>query len=500
MQTIMKRAILTAIISAAAIVTAAAQTRTAYFMEGTTFRTQFNPALAPTQGYFNIPVLGGINVNVDGTLCLNDLLRPNPNGSGLVTILSSAISSADALSGLNKGLNSFNTDMNVNILGFGAYTKNRKNFWSFGLNIHTEAAIDIPYSFFDFAKNISGGTNRYDFSQMQAMVNAYADIGFSYSLPVTDKLYVGARAKFLVGLGYANMQIDRMNLQLDDTAWRGNAMASMNIYMNGLTTDDTLKNMELGFKGPAGYGFGIDVGATYDVMDNLQVSLAVNDIGFMSWGKSAVTRFETDENGIDFRGMDVVIDGNGSAGSDAGDLLSFDDFNLHKVNMGGKGATTSLRATINAGVEYELENRWVSFGLLYHARMGHYKSSHNLTAAVNFQPCYWFTLTPSYTFNNNSSGAVGLALNLCPSWINFFIATDMLLSKHTREWIPYKQDRMTFTLGLGVPMGKRGYRNEKYNSQFQQREQQKADNRAARKAAKSSGKSNSAAGIKVSAK
>ena len=37
----------------------AAQNPTAYFMEGTTFRSQFNPAFAPLRGYVNIPGLGG---------------------------------------------------------------------------------------------------------------------------------------------------------------------------------------------------------------------------------------------------------------------------------------------------------------------------------------------------------------------------------------------------------------------------------------------------------
>ena len=35
----------------------AAQNPTAYFMEGTTFRSQFNPAFAPLRGYVNIPGL-----------------------------------------------------------------------------------------------------------------------------------------------------------------------------------------------------------------------------------------------------------------------------------------------------------------------------------------------------------------------------------------------------------------------------------------------------------
>ena len=37
-----------------------AQNPTAYFMDGSTFRSQFNPAFAPQRGYLNLPALGGI--------------------------------------------------------------------------------------------------------------------------------------------------------------------------------------------------------------------------------------------------------------------------------------------------------------------------------------------------------------------------------------------------------------------------------------------------------
>lgn len=54
----------------------AAQNPTTYFMEGSTFRMQFNPAFAPHRGYFNIPVLGGIDLSVGGNLALGDLFFP----------------------------------------------------------------------------------------------------------------------------------------------------------------------------------------------------------------------------------------------------------------------------------------------------------------------------------------------------------------------------------------------------------------------------------------
>ncbi len=46
---------------------------------------------------------------------------------------------------------------------------------------------------------------------------------------------------------------------------------------------------------------------------------------------------------------------------------------------------------------------------------------------------------------------MGLALNLNPSWINFYLATDIVTSKHTPQFIPIKQSAMNVTLGLGIP-------------------------------------------------
>ena len=53
---------------------AMAQNATSYFMEGSTVRSQWNPAFAPKRGYVNIPILGGIQAGMQGNLSLSDLL------------------------------------------------------------------------------------------------------------------------------------------------------------------------------------------------------------------------------------------------------------------------------------------------------------------------------------------------------------------------------------------------------------------------------------------
>ena len=497
----MKKFILSAIIIAGTAFTAAAQVRTAYFVESTTYRSQFNPAFAPTQGYVNFPLVarGGLNFNLDGTMSVNDFIMKRPSDGKLATILSSEFDEKTALKGLNKFNNSFNFNTNINLLGFGNYFKDHKSFWSVDMNLHIETALDIPYSFFQFAKTLSGGSKTYDFSKFQVFAQSYLDLGFNYSRPIMDNLYVGARAKFLVGLAHANAKLSQFNLDFGEDMWKAQAQAEMNLYFSGINgvNGESIDKMSLraeDIKGPSGYGFAVDLGAYYSPIENLTVSLAVNDIGFISWGNSV--RYETSKQGIEFSGVDMTVTGDGTETKQT--ELSFDEMNFTCTDS--RSRTTSLRATINAGVEYEMWDHWVGFGLLYHARMGLYKSSHNITASVNFHPRYWFTLSPSYTFNNNRGGALGLALNFAPRGFNLFVATDLLLSKLAKNYyIPYKQDRMTFTFGMGFNIGRRSYRVAEYAALWQAKEQKKqeraeamANARAAGKAAKSAANASSA--------
>lgn len=431
----------------------AAQNPTAYFMEGTTFRSQFNPAFAPLRGYVNIPGLGGIDINASGNLAVDKLLYPR-NGK-LVTLLDEAVSTRQALSGL-KADNLLGIDTRVNLIGFGAFTRNHRNFWSFDLNARATADATLPYSLFAFLKEGTGS----DIHNIGLTADSYLEAAFSYSFPLlNDRLYIGVRGKFLVGAARARMYFTRFNVTHGEEEWRIDAAGGLDITAAGLdvTTkrndagEEVYKLDDIDFKptSPAGYGFAVDLGATYDILPNLQASLAVNDLGFIGWSKKKnITGFSSKE--LSFTGVNVTEDGTESPDFDI-DVLEF-----HKGAP--QSVSRMLRATINAGLEYEVWRHKIGIGLLYSARFWEYKTFHNITGSVNFHPIRWFTLTGSYSVIDNRGGAVGLGLNLCPSWINFFIGTDVLITKHTPQFVPVRQSIMNVTLGIGVPIGKRSHR------------------------------------------
>lgn len=433
-----------------------AQSPAAYFMEGTTLRSQLNPAFAPLRGYVNIPVLGGVEVSAVGNLSLDKLLYPSDGR--LVTLLDSSIPGSVALSGLHDR-NLLGTADRVNLIGFGAFRADHKTFWSFEINAHVDADANVPYSLFEFLKTGNDGS----IANIGVNADSYLEAAFSYSFPLLDdRLYIGVRGKFLMGVARAKLHYDRFDVSLDGERWMVDASGEFDMSASGTeieyTTDDQgrpiykfddIKPFDSSYA-PSGYGFAVDLGATYDILPEFQASLAVNDIGFISWGKGNTTRGLSSKSMV-FTGVEINADG----------VVKQPDFDLNILEFQPQesvGTTRMLRATINAGLEYNLWRHKIGFGLLYSARFRPFKTYHDITASVNYHPIRWFTLTGSYSMIGNQGGAVGLALNLCPNWINFFLATDVLLTRHTPQFLPINKSRMHATLGMAIPIGKRSHR------------------------------------------
>ncbi len=71
----MKRFAAMAVVALCLSLTAQAQyLRTSYFMEGSHYGLQLNPALQPARGYVNVPVIGSMNASVTTSLNYQDVI------------------------------------------------------------------------------------------------------------------------------------------------------------------------------------------------------------------------------------------------------------------------------------------------------------------------------------------------------------------------------------------------------------------------------------------
>ena len=438
--------------------TTSAQMRTAYFMEGSYFRTDMNAALAPTRGYIKLPMLGGLGIDLGNNYFSVDNLFYK-KGDGVYTFLHSGVSSDEFLNKLgDKGKLSFN--LNTSILGFGGHTK--KLFWNFGVNLRSNTEVTLSKDMFVALKNLSNGL--YDLGDTHISNREYVDIGLGFAIPIKKFMTFGFRVKGLVGLADISMSMDKMYLDINENivkaelmgGIRGNCPAFNANYPAGSIEDfDVSKLIHQDpmamLNGVKSWGLGLDLGFEFRLFDDhLKLSVAANDIGFIKW------------NGPN------TINANGSAN------FAYEGFDLttQEAKMNGAfdaqmtpsvGAyTTRLSASLNAAAEYNILNNWIAFGLLSHTEFCQNFTRSELTASVNFRIGRWLSTSFSHTFlNGHRPGVLGWALNLHPPGFNLFLGADFIDTRYAvynqKLPVPQMMSSANLYLGVGFNLGKAKY-------------------------------------------
>lgn len=476
--------------------------RTSYFMEGTHYRQQLNPALTPTKGYFNLPVIGAVNATVGSTsLGYQDIIDIIDDGDDFYK-------STDFMNRL-KDNNKLNVNFSTEILSAGWYKG--KNFWSFNIGLRTDIGANLTKSMFTFLNEMDAiednwRNSNYDISGQQLNINAYTEIGLGLSRQINSRLTVGARVKALLGIGNMELKLNKIamsaNLPTDqqinewssDSYWSGSSEAIVakaqelkakfdNYHANltvGAELKSSFKGLELkeeegkdyvtdfdfdsGKLGIAGYGFGIDLGASYKIMDNLTVSASILDLGFISWSKSSTKIASANPEPIDIKGstyasmvdpanvQSSVTNALNKLQNDAenymdlvtqGDVLNYDMLQL-EVGDAKESRKSRLASTLVLGAEYGFFNNKLAVGGLYTTRFVQPKAMTELTFSANYRPKNWFNVALSYSVIQSAGKSFGLGLKLGP----VFLGTDyMFLGKNSNS--------VNGFVGVSIPLGGR---------------------------------------------
>ena len=476
--------------------------RTSYFMEGTHYRQQLNPALTPTKGYFNLPVIGAVNATVGSTsLGYQDIIDIIDDGDDFYT-------KPDFMNRL-KDNNKLNVNFSTEILSAGWYKG--KNFWSFNIGLRTDIGANLTKNMFTFLNEMetveeNWRNSNYDISGQQLNINAYTEIGLGLSRQINSRLTVGARVKALLGIGNMELKLNRVamsaNLPSDQqiNQWSSesywNSMTpsqaaqaaqelkdKFNNYHANLTVGAELKSSFKGLElqeeegkdyvtdfdfdsgklGIAGYGFGLDLGASYKILDNLTVSASVLDLGFISWSKSSTKIASANPDPIDIKGStyanmvdpnnpNTVMNAVNQLQNDAqgymdrvtnGDVLDYDMLQL-EVSDAKESRKSRLASTLVLGAEYGFFNNKLAVGVLSTTRFVQPDALTELTFSANYRPKSWFNVALSYSAIQSAGKSFGLGLKLGP----LFVGTDyMFLGKNSNS--------VNGFVGVSIPLGGR---------------------------------------------
>ena len=445
------RVLVIAAVLAVAMPMSAQFLRTGYFMDGSN-RMQLNPANLPTRGYLDVPALGTLNVGAyTNSLGLNDLINTFDSDGEFYD-------NPDFYNKL-KVANDLGISLSTDIISFGFYRG--KNFWSANVGVRFDLEAGIPRNMFDYLRNSPDGDmdNLSSWNNQnrppRLALNSFAEVGVGYARIINDRLTVGGKFNVLLGMGNLDMKINNVQISTTELYDRyGNVDpnasatidvdASLEANMKGLelTTDDysgAIDGVEMNGFGIGGYGVGIDLGATYRLLNNLTLSAAVTDLGFISWSKSSSSVVEGDNTQTyDASNMDQFMDR-----VDGGEVIDFDMFGLHKGNV-QKKRSTRLPTTLAVGAEYAFWKNRFSVGGLYTSRWGMNRTLSEVTLSANFRPTTKIGLSASYSMLQSAGKTFGAAIKLGP----LTLGTDYLfLGKNTRS--------VNVFLGLSRTIGKK---------------------------------------------
>ncbi|CCZ49544.1 uncharacterized protein BN750_01394 [Bacteroides sp. CAG:661] len=441
-----------------------------YFTDGYTFAHQLNPAFDNDHNYFSIPVLGNINIGTRGNVGLGSFLFPYKNGQ-LTTFMNSSVSAEEFLGGL-KDNNRIGASVNLSFLSAGFKAWGGFNTIDIGLRSNTYA--NLPYELFEFMKlGQQGASSTYDLQDLGINSSNYIEIALGHSRNIGDKLRVGAKVKFLLGGAYVDVKMNDMSVTLAEDKWMVKANGEMNAALKGLsiptkaesgkeTSADSQKdlvdwnNIEVNNPGLTGFGLAVDLGATYKVMDNLTVSAALKDFGFINWSNN--TQASTANSSWEFNGFQNIAVDSEMGDDDPNSLNSqldrltddLEDFaSFHRQSAGGS-LTRMLSATLNVGVEYALPMyKRLSFGLLSSTRFnGPYTLAEGRLSA-NIAPLSWFSAGINGAVSNVGS-SMGWIVNFHPKGFNLFVGMDQLIGKVSKQYIPINHMNSNVSLGFNV--------------------------------------------------
>ncbi len=453
--------------------------------------------------YFGIPVVSSHYVSVANTgFTFNELISPDPNHDGQYMF------DLDELEQALRENNYLRATAESAILEFG-FRLPQESYFYFGINNKTEFGFQYPRGVVEARDgNYREDGTPLDFTFGLQALN-YTETTFGYSKSFYNNMTVGLRVKLLAGsfnldagnIGaqwytdtegiYDYTFITDMNIRTASIA--GGADASqLNLgdtaifndfideYSDNLDdfSDDLSQYSDDGTYGEyvkmmlfsGNPGLGIDLGFDYQINKKWNISLSVNDIGYIKWKTNPIQMEQSGE--FEISGIDIAkyLDNYDAV---TGDRLDFsdnfsDDMVDSLVNFISSGTytneeyKTSLTSKIYAGAQYS-PAKWVDFGFLYKAVLydDDVLSSATLSANTHILKAWEFSLSYTAVDGQYNNIGLGLASRLGP--LQFYILSDNIAPEYwllndsdtAEEWIRNtKRTSLHFGLNFTICGGK----------------------------------------------
>lgn len=493
--------ILIVLLSGTEIKEAFSQDNTLYNMRKLPQYTRNNIARQPDCNiYVGFPAISSVYTDFVHTgFTFKDAIIPDPNRPDSFML---------DLPGLEAAMNEKNylkLTQETALLEFG-FRLPQRYYFTFAINARTDATIQYPRSLIETRK----GNYRQDGSPLSYKfgfdTKYYHETAIGLSKELFNDMTIGARVKILTGIAgieardigvdwYTNtaedgfyeytfttdMQIrtanmfagaDASNLSAGDTA-------AFNDFVEEFETsgedffDNQTSEFEKGKYGSAfkylfgeNLGLGIDLGFDWDINEQFNVSVAVNDLGFIKWKTNPIQAQHSGD--FEFSGIDVgkyitSYDQIASGEYDFTEDLQNDmtDSLLNFVAQGdfsNEEFSTNLSSKVFIGGTYA-PVKWFDLGLLYRGLIYNKSILSAGTVSANLHFMRGWGLSASYTARDGLYNNIGLGLVMKFGPFQFYAVSDHIApmfwtlndSEFAEKWIRNTK-RFSFHTGLNFTL------------------------------------------------
>ncbi len=228
----------------------------------------------------------------------------------------------------------------------------------------------------DLANLIWNGNASYagktaDLNGVRVAANYYRELALAATKPVNDKLTVGVRGKFLMGMANVTTKESKSNLYTDPDGMSVSGQSEFTLLTSGIAGSESFNASNL--FGLKNLGVAADLGARYKVSDKLSVACNVNNIGFIHW-KGQVKNYRVNGN----------YTSTGYLMRDSADVTNADWENV----------LDTLEAVFKPKEDSKAYNSWLSPTIYI---SGNYLIKENTTVYASFATDIYYAIRPSFT-------------------------------------------------------------------------------------------------------
>ncbi len=500
MTTFLKRITLGAtILLTISTVVSAQQVNTLYFLENAPMRHTINPAFQPvSNGFVNFSPLGWMNMSFgNNSLTMSDIFYVDPVTGKTITPLHPDADKQKFLKQF-RTMTYINGDINLGLFNFG-FRVNDVGYVTVGVNERISMGVTLPKSMFTFLldggmKDLDGGKNYFGLGGLGLGATAYTEVSGGYSHQLNDQWTIGGKFKLLFGQFYAGFNSKNLAINASIEEWELLGNAYLDVAgpvsfaklppMNNRTVEDVVNDIKAAdyktedfidytnigsMLTPSGIGAAIDFGFTYKPIENLQISAALTDLGFIYWykGKKLNCTIDTTFTGVgefdynDYVDDDGKFDGNRLADTVKSNLMGLvEGFRLYD---NGKCPVKMPSARLNIGFDANFWENRIGVGIVSATRLYNARLYEEITLGVAFRPVNWFNIAASYSFMDNGKFSnIGAGISLMPyDGVNMTLTMDYMPTSYAaaningqqKYVIPDKMKMFNIALGFSICWG-----------------------------------------------